>query len=63
MAGITKKLSQNPFSPSVIKQCTCENESQDKLYGRRMRLWNSAPSKGSKPRRYRCTVCLREQEF
>ncbi len=49
--------------PSIVRSCTCTHESQDSLYGRGNRLWNHAPSKGGKPRRYRCTVCLREQEF
>ena len=44
-------------------QCTCVNEQQDALYGRGIRLWNHAPSKGAKPKRFRCTSCLREQEF
>jgi hypothetical protein len=53
----------NHFKSPVIKQCNCKNEQQDDLYGKNYRLFNHAPSKGSKPKRYRCTVCLTEREF
>jgi hypothetical protein len=49
--------------PPTVKRCTCKNEQQDEIYGKGYRLWNHAPSKNSKPRRYRCTVCLIEKEF
>jgi len=47
----------------IIKPCTCIHEYQDSIYGKGNRLYNHAPAKGLKPRRYRCTVCGREQEF
>ena len=49
--------------PSIVRQCSCESEYQDKMYGKRMRVWNHAPMKRSRPKRYRCTICGREQEF
>jgi hypothetical protein len=48
---------------SIIKPCTCKNKTQDELYGIGNRVWINAPSKGAKPKRYRCTVCLKEKEF
>jgi len=53
----------NHFKPPVVKQCTCVNAQQDALYGKGRRLFNHAPAKGAKPHRYRCTSCLRENEF
>jgi len=35
-----------------IEPCTCENEYQDKMYGKGMRVKNTTGSGGS-----RCTVC------
>ena len=45
-----------------IVKCVCNHTEQDKLYGKGNRLANHAPSKGTKPNRYRCTVCQREHE-
>lgn len=50
-------------SNCTVKPCNCKNESQDELYGKGMRLMNKATAKGSKPKRYRCTVCCKEYEF
>lgn len=47
----------------IVRPCTCTNEGQDELYGKGNRLWNHASGKGSKPKRYRCTVCNITQEF
>lgn len=38
----------------AIIKCTCEHEAQDKLHGKKMRVYNPTV-KG-----YRCTVCLKE---
>jgi len=46
----------------IISKCTCTHPDQDEIYGLGMRVWNHAPSKGAKPKRYRCTVCGREKE-
>lgn len=45
-----------------IVKCSCLHTEQDKMYGKQNRLANHAPSKNSKPKRYRCTVCQREHE-
>lgn len=49
--------------PPIIRPCSCKHESQDEMYGKQNRLWINAPSKGAKPKRYRCSVCTKEQEF
>ena len=59
----TEKQNRVFFSQSKIHSCTCENIGQDNIYGKKMRLFNHAPSKATKPKRYRCTVCLSEKEF
>ena len=62
MAATEKRI--NTFTqPPKVKACDCKNEQQDAIYGKGMRLWNNAPAKGAKPKRFRCTVCLKEQEF
>jgi hypothetical protein len=48
--------------PPIVKQCTCIHTGQDELYGKGMRLMNHASAKGAKPKRYRCTICLKETE-
>ena len=40
----------------VIKQCTCDHEFQDKIYGKKMRVCNTL----DKSTRARCTVCKKE---
>lgn len=40
--------------PAVIKPCTCENEWQDKKYGKYKRVMNVKQSKAGG---FRCTVC------
>ena len=46
-----------------IKECTCENEYQDKKYGRKMRVMNPCKAEGKISKcKYRCTVCGREHE-
>lgn len=39
------------MASSVIKQCSCSHEGQDKMYGKNMRVFN--PTKDG----FRCTVC------
>jgi hypothetical protein len=39
-----------------VKKCTCDHESQDKLYGPKNRLMNPMDKDG----KYRCTVCGKE---
>ena len=41
--------------------CSCKHESQDKLYGKGMRVFNPFVLK-SGGIKYRCTVCLKERE-
>ena len=42
--------------------CTCTHESQDKLHGEKIRVYNECLSKGGVKKRYRCTVCGKEVE-
>ena len=58
-----KTIKQMSSFKTIIAKCTCKHEYQDSIYGKGNRLWNHAPAKGAKPRRYRCTVCLSEKEF
>ena len=39
-----------------IAQCKCVSEQQDKLYGKRMRVWNPI-GKNNQSDGFRCTVC------
>ncbi len=39
---------------SIIKECSCKNEYQDKKYGKNLRVMN--PKKAG----HRCTVCGKE---
>lgn len=57
----TNKVSR--YRGSIIKLCTCTNPSQDAMYGKDMRVRNNASDKGSKPDKFRCTVCTTEREF
>jgi hypothetical protein len=41
--------------------CTCKHESQDKLNGKNIRIWNECTSKSAGEKRYRCTVCGSER--
>ena len=41
---------------SVIKECTCEHESQDKLHGKQRRVFNIL-QKGKDWNTARCSVC------
>ena len=43
---------------SKVMNCSCQHESQDKLYGRGMRLFNECTVNGREG--YRCTVCGKE---
>lgn len=45
-----------------IINCDCKHEFQDNTHGKGKRVANHAPSKGAKPKRYRCTVCGKEHE-
>lgn len=42
-----------------IIKCNCENEYQDKKYGKGKRVGNKTAKE--KPDYYRCTVCAKEQ--
>lgn len=44
-----------------IAQCKCVSEQQDKLYGKRMRVWNPI-GKGNQSEGFRCTVCGTEMK-
>lgn len=48
---------------AIIKPCTCIHEGQDKLHGKRNRVWNQIKTAQGSKNKYRCTVCLKEQEF
>lgn len=41
----------------AIKRCTCENEQQNKMYGKGNRVCNKTRDN---PPKYRCVVCLKE---
>jgi hypothetical protein len=45
------KSSKKGNEGSVVRQCTCEHESQDNLHGKKMRVHN-----GNKDG-WKCTVC------
>ena len=43
---------------ATIMECTCNHDSQDKMYGKGRRVHNVAPgSDQKKTNRFRCTVC------
>ena len=64
MAGKEKAPGKSrEVKPPIVRQCSCPNPVQDELHGKNMRLWNHASKKGEKPKRFRCTVCCKEQEF
>lgn len=42
--------------PSIVKPCSCQHESQDKIHGKGNRVKNQTAVKGEK-KTYRCTVC------
>ena len=44
-----------------IAQCKCVSEQQDKLYGKRMRVWNPM-GKNNQSDGFRCTVCGAEMK-
>ena len=44
-----------------IAQCKCISEQQDKLYGKRMRVWNPI-GKSNQSEGFRCTVCGAEMK-
>lgn len=46
-----------------ISSHTCISKQQDAIHGVGKRVFNPAPSKGSKPKRYRCTVCGGDKEL
>jgi hypothetical protein len=43
-----------------ILKCSCNNEFQDKEYGKGMRVFNSGGNINSTVKTYRCTVCESE---
>ena len=45
------------MSRTVIIRCNCQNEWQDKQYGKQMRVANATNKEGKN----RCTVCGKEQ--
>lgn len=47
----------------MIRQCTCKNEAQDRVYGKGNRVFNRCKSKATgKFTAARCTVCKEVQE-
>ena len=42
-----------------VMRCSCENEFQDEIYGKNMRLFNECSANG-KNNGWRCTVCGKE---
>lgn len=40
--------------------CSCNNEFQDKFYGKGIRMFNDCKSKSPGTYKYRCTSCLKE---
>ncbi len=48
----------------MINYCDCENEYQDKEYGKNKRVFNKTPkAHGQNLSVYRCTVCCSERAF
>lgn len=47
---------------TAIKQCICVHAGQDKLYNARQRVHNFAPGREQRGKKWRCTVCQREQD-
>ena len=45
-----------------VVRCNCISSYQDEVYGKHQRVANSASGKGSKPNRYRCTVCGKDHD-
>lgn len=43
----------------MILKCDCEHKSQDKLHGKKMRVYNEGNTNGT-TKVYRCTVCSKE---
>ena len=43
----------------MIARCTCQHEGQDKLYGKKLRVFNQTRKNEGKT--WRCTVCLAEK--
>lgn len=43
----------------MILTCTCSNEGQDKLHGKKKRVFNR--TRKSDGKLFRCTVCLKEK--
>lgn len=43
--------------PVIIKQCSCEHEFQDKMYGKKMRVFNTL---GDSMTKGHCSVCKKE---
>jgi hypothetical protein len=49
--------------PAIIKPCTCIHENADKIHGKNNRVWNQMKTAPGAKSKYRCTICLKEQEF
>lgn len=45
------------MSKTIIKECSCMHEFQDKLYGKRKRVHNALKKGSGGQQKYRCTVC------
>lgn len=46
----------------MIKKCTCEHKYQDKLYGKKMRVFNQTKQNEHEiNKECRCTVCKKER--
>lgn len=46
-----------------IVRCTCDNQYQDSVYGKNMRVANSCASNNASVKNFRCTVCLKVHSF
>ncbi len=48
---------------TIIKQCTCKDEEQDRMYGKQMRVWNYHSIDRASTIKCKCTVCGAKKEF
>lgn len=45
---------------TIVRECTCKSEYQDKRYGKGQRLMNPTMAESGGKQLFRCTVCARE---
>lgn len=48
------------MADTSVKICICDHDSQDKIYGKKLRLHNGFKGKNGE-QLWRCTVCLKER--